>query len=294
MSELKKTVIPTAGLGTRFLPLTKSICKNILPLVARPLVSYAVREAKESGIEQIVFVLSENNKEIMDYFKRSPKLEKLLAKTGKKTLLNILKKERDFFETLKFSSSLQPQPKGDGDAVLRAKKQVGKNPFCVMFPDDVFYTKKPALAQLKKVFESSEKTVLGLQKIPAEKLSAYGVVEVEKIANRFFRIKGIIEKPKKEEAPSNLAICGRYVFPYEIFSYLEKTKPNKKGEIILAEAIKKMIQDGKMLYGYEIEGDWLECGKTVDWLKSFLFLALNDAQYGSLLKAFLKEKKIKL
>ena len=290
MSELKKAVIPSAGLGTRFLPLTKCIDKNLLPLVARPMVSYAVEEAFLSGITNVCFITPEKRKEVLDYFKRNLKLEILLQKRSDKELLDILEKER--YDGVSFSSVTQSLPKGDGDAVLKAKKQIGKSNFAVIFPDDAFDAKIPALLQLKKVFETSEKPVIGLQKVSEEKTSSYGCVEVEKIANRLYKIKGIVEKPEKGKAPSDLVISGRYIFTPEIFNYLSKTKANKKGEIILAEAIKLMAQDGKMIYGYEMEAEWLECGKTIDWLKSNLYLSLKHKEYGPVLKKYLRKNKL--
>ena len=149
---------------------------------------------------------------------------------------------------------------------------MGKNAFGVMFTDDLFWSKTPAISQLKKIFNTAQKPVIGLKKVSEDKLSSYGVMEVEKIASRLYKIKGIIEKPDPGQAPSDLAICGRYIFTPEIFGYLEKLSPNQKGEIILADAVKKMIEDGKIIYGYELEGEWLDCGNKKYWLASSSFL----------------------
>ena len=288
--EIKKAIIPAAGLGTRFLPLTKVIPKVLLPLVGKPMISYAVREAKDSEIEKIIFVLSQNQN-ILDYFRRNQKLENILKQRSQKEILEKLKKAEKEFEGISFSAVFQQMPKGDGEAILKARRQIGKDDFAVLFPDDVFESKVPAIWQLKKIFKTSQKPVIGLKRIPKEKIPHYGIVEVEKIANKIYKIKNIIEKPELAQAPSELAIAGRYVFTPDIFGYLLKTKPNKKKEIILAEALKLMIKNGKIIYGYELEGEWLECGRPEEWLKTNLYLCLRDPVYGPMLREFLKKIK---
>ncbi|MCX6789166.1 MAG: sugar phosphate nucleotidyltransferase, partial [Candidatus Gribaldobacteria bacterium] len=174
---------------------------------------------------------------------------------------------------------------------LKAEKKVGKEPFAVVFFDDIFITKTPALTQLINVFQTSQKIVVGLKKAPPEKLPFYGVVKAEKIANNLYKIKDIVEKPALGQAPSDLALCSRYILTDEIFPYLKKIPANAKGEIILADAFKAMLADGKIIYGYEIEGDWLECGNMADWLKSNLTLCLRHPKYGPALKEWLKKYK---
>ncbi len=291
--EIKKAIIPAAGLGTRFLPLTKNQPKEMLPLVDSPLISYVVKEAKESGIDQINLILSDEKKVIMDYFKKKSKCENFLKKRNQKDRLDIIQREQDYFSKITFSQSIQSIPKGDGDAVLRAKKNIGKSPFAVLFPDDIFFGKQPALKELIKVFSTSQKPVIGLKRVTKDKLSSYGVAKVEKIAHKIYKIKGIVEKPEKGKEPSDLAFCGRYVFTVEIFNYLSKTKPNKKGEVIIAEALNQMLKDGKTIYGVEIEEKWLECGKTIDWIKSNLFLTAQHPEYGPIIKEYLKTFKRK-
>lgn len=291
MNEVKKAVIPAAGLGTRFLPLTKVWCKELLPLADRPMIEYVVRDAKDSEAEQIIFVLSESKKCILEYFKRKPKLESLLESRNQKEVLEKLLRQESEFEKISFSSVLQQSPKGDGDAILKVKSQVGKDPFGVLFADDVFVTKEPVLAQLKNIFATSQKLVVGLKKIPRERLSSYGVVQVEKIANRLYKIKDIVEKPSIDKAPSDLAICGRYLLTPEIFTYLDKVTPTAKGEVILADALKMMLEDGKIIYGYDIEGEWLECGKTIDWLKSNVQVCMQHPEFGPKMKEWIKAFK---
>lgn len=291
-TEVKKVVIPVAGLGTRFLPMTRIMPKAVLPVVDEPMAAWIVKEAKESGINDITFVISEDTKITLDYFKPKTKLAQTLEKRGSLDLLEKLRKMEKSFEGINFSFAVQPEPRGDGDAVLKAKKQVEKEPFGVLFHDDIFFGKQPAISQLIKVFQTSQKPVIGLKKVSQEKLPAYGVASVEKIATHLYKIKKIVEKPKSGEAPSDLAFCGRYILTPDIFHYLGKTSLTPKGELILAEAFSEMLNDGKVIYGCEIEGDWLECGKTADWLKSSIFLALQHKEYGPAIREWLKKLKI--
>jgi len=281
---IKKAVIPAAGLGTRFLPLSKVLAKEMLPLVDKPMISYMVKEAAMSGISEQIIVIAQRKKNILECFRCNEQLEEVLQARKKDDLLKNLHDFDSIFKEVKFSTAIQPKPRGDGDAVLKAKKQIGKDPFAVLFADDIFVSKVPALQQLINVFETSGKTVIGLKKVGKDKVSQYGCAKVEKIANRLYKIKDFVEKPKKEEAPSDLVSCGRYVFSNDILKYLSKTKPNQKGEIILASAIKDMINDGIMVYGYEIDADWLECGTMGDWIKSNFVLIKQHPVYGKLVK----------
>lgn len=292
MQEVKKAIIPVAGLGTRFLPLTKALSKPLLPLVDKPMVDYIVQEAKESGVERIVFVLAEDKKNILDYFKKNLRLENILLKRNQKEILKSLKRLDKELEGISFSAVIQQAPRGDGDAILRAQKLINKDACGVLFGDDIIVARVPALEQLSNIFKTCQKPILCLKKVPKDKLSSYGVVKVEKIAHRLYKVKDIIEKPKDEtEAPSDLAIVGRYIITPLVFDYLKKTRANNKGEIVLAEALRAMLKDGKMIYGYEIEGEWLECGNKVDWLKSNLYLCLNHPEFGPILREFLKKIK---
>lgn len=291
--EVKKTIFPIAGLGTRFLPLSKIVPKILWPVVDKPMFEYALREAKLSGIEEVIFVTNTKKHILFEYFKPSKFLEMTLKKRKREHLLKELENLKELLRGLKISSVIQKKPLGDGDAILQAVPKIGKEPSGVVFCDDIIESKKPCLWQLMKIFQTSQRPVLGLARIAQkEKLSSYGVVEVEKIANRVFKIKKIVEKPKPEEAPSNLAIVGRYILTPEVFEYLKKARPNPKGEIVLAEVLQKMLDDGKTIYGYEFEGKWLECGTKLEWLKTHLYLSLKEEKYARELKQFLKEAKL--
>lgn len=289
--DVKKVIIPAGGLGTRHLPLTKVVSKELLPLADEPMIAHIVREAVQSGMEEISFVLPQNKKSTLDYYKQNTALEQALQKNNKKELLAVLDGIQKEVQGVSFSLVVQQMPKGDGDAILRAEKKMGKNPFAVSFCDDVFISKKPVLGQLKRIFETSQKPIIGLKSVANERTAFYGTAKVEKIAHRLYKIKAIVEKPEPEQAPSNLVFCGRYIFTPEIFKYIRKTTPNKKGEVILAEALRLMLEDGKIIYGYEIEGEWLECGNMADWLKSNLYFCMHHPKYGPMLKEYLKQMK---
>jgi len=295
-SKVKKVVIPIAGLGTRFLPLSKILPKELWPLVDKPVIQYIVEEAKNSGICDIIFVISPEKKVVLDYFKKyylqkSPKLEKTLKERKKPELLKELINLEELCQNLNFSFVLQKKPLGDGHAILQAKDLVGQEPFAVLFGDDIVDSKIPCILQLAKIFKTCQKPVVALQRVPKERLSSYGVVGVEKIANRLFKIKKFVEKPTIESAPSDLAIVGKYILTPEVFDYLKKTKPTKSGEIILANAFSNMIEDGKMIYGYEFEGEWLECGTKDGWVQCNFQVSLKHPKFSPQLKNILKRIK---
>lgn len=288
--NIKKAIIPIAGLGTRFLPLSKIVPKELWPLADLPALHYIVKEVIDSGIKSVVFVISQDKKMVLDYFKPSLVVEKVLKERKKGDLLKELQEFQNYINQLSISFVFQKKPLGDGDALLQAQKFVSKEPFAVLFGDDIVHsTKAPALAQLFNVFKTAQKPVLALSRVPKEKLSSYGVVDIEKIANRFYKIKEIVEKPEFGDEPSDLAIVGKYVLTPDIFDYLKKTKNDRTGEIRISSALEKMILDDKIIYGYEFEGKWLECGNKLEWLKSNIYLAINHPNYGQELKAFLKE-----
>jgi len=288
--EIKKAIIPLAGLATRFLPLSKVVSKELWPLVDLPMIHYVIEEARSSGIEEIIFVLSPDKKKILDYLKPSPKIEKILKDRKKGEILEEVKKIEEPFKDISFSYVFQKKPLGDGHAILQAAKLVEQEPVACMFVDDIINARTPGVLQLIKIFKTCQKSIVGLYRVAQEKISHYGIVGVEKIAHRLFKVKKIIEKPSLEQAPSDLAIVGRYILTPDVFGYLKKAKPNKKGEIILADVFNnQMLEDNKLIYGYEIEGDWLECGDKLRWLKSNLYLSLEHPKYGPELKKYLKE-----
>jgi len=292
--EITKAIIPIGGLATRFLPLSKVVTKEFWPLAEKPLLQYAVEELKNSGITDIVFIVNSRNKEqVAEYFSSAPALEKILEEQKKEDLLESVKKLEKLSQGLSFSFVTQTKPQGDGNAVLLAKKYVGDNACMVVYPDDVMVSNVPAALQLVKTFKTAQKPVLGLVQLPQEKLTSYGVVGAEKIATRLYKIKKLVEKPQSvEAAPSDLVSVGRRVLTPEVYDYLKKAKPNKKGEVVLAEVLGEMAKDGKILYGYELEGTWLECGDMKNWLYSFARSALSHPLYGKDIQKHLKQERI--
>jgi UTP--glucose-1-phosphate uridylyltransferase len=290
-TEIKKAIIPIAGLGTRFLPMTKVLSKEFFPLADKPIVQYIVEEMKNSGIEEIVFVVSPGQKAILNYFKKSPDIEKILIKRKKENLLKELHEFQEKFGGISFSFVTQKEPLGDGHAILQARKMIKNEPVAVSFGDDVVDSDTPAIQQLADIFKTCAAPVVCLKSLPREKIPAYGSVVVEKIASRLYKIKKIIEKPTPEQISSDLVIVGKYILTPEVFDYLKKAKPGRKGEIVLAEVFDKMLDDGKIIYGYEMRGEWLECGDKLKWIKSFLYFALRDPRFSKELREYLKTIK---
>ena len=290
--NVKKAIIPIAGLGTRFLPLSKAMPKELLPLVDRPAIQYVIEEILAAKMNEIIFVNRPKSKEVLEYFKKSPKLEKILQQRNKNNLLEEVKELTRISEKICFSSVIQKEPLGDGHAIFQAKKLLSNEATAVLFPDDIIDSDVPCIEQLCEIFKTCQKPVIALMKVPREQVTRYGVVAVEKIANRVYKIKKIIEKPSLEEAPSDLVIIGRYIHTPEVFDYLKKAKPSEKGEIILAEVMNRMLEDGKTIYGYEFKGERLDCGDKIGWLKSSIHFALKHPEFGQELKQSLKHEKL--
>lgn len=288
---VKKVVIPIAGLGTRFLPLSNVIPKELFPLVGKPAIQYIIEEAKASGVKEIIFVTRPKKKEILNYFKENPKLEKLLKFKKRKYLLEEIEEIKNLVKDMTFSTVSQKEPLGDGHAILQAKKLVKKDSFGVFFSDDIVDSKIPCLSQLDNVFRTSKAPVIALKKVSDDKVPNYGIVKVEKISNRLYKIKKIVEKPDLESAPSNLAILGRYILTPEVFDHLKGASTGSTGEIILADALRKILDSGKIIYGYEVDGKWLECGTKSSWIESNLYLSFKDPELRKKVVKILKETK---
>jgi UTP--glucose-1-phosphate uridylyltransferase len=289
---VKKAIFPIAGMATRFLPLSKVISKELIPLVDKPLVHYNVDEALKAGIEEIQFVVRNNQKDVMSYFKENSDLEKLLETNNKKEELAMLNGLKEVLKKIKFSSVIQKKPAGDVDAIYAAKEFAKNEPVGVFFCDDIINSKEQSgFEQLKEVFETCQRPVVALKKLPKDKLSSYGVVEVEKIANGFYKIKGMVQKPKGE-APSDLAMIGRMILTPDVFERFSKDKSMRQKDYSITQVLGKMAEEGSAIYGYEVKGDWLECGNKMLWFKSFLTLALDHPEFGPKIKEFLKEIKL--
>lgn len=281
--RLRKVVFPVAGLGTRFLPATKVVAKEMLPVLDRPLIQYAVDEAVDAGADTLIFVTNRYKHAIADYFDKAYELESKLAKSGKDELLALVqgtlpKNVRCVFVT-------QPEALGLGHAVLCAKPVVGDEPFGVILADDLIWNGNPgsgragALRQMSEVAAREDAGVVAVEEVPQQDTGKYGIVDAEPISERAARIRLVVEKPKPEDAPSNLAIVGRYVLPGRIFSLLEQTRPGAGGEIQLTDAIEELLREKPML-AYRFEGTRFDCGNKLGLVKATLHMALNDAQIG--------------
>ncbi len=282
--KVRKAVLPVAGFGTRFLPATKSSSKEMLPLVDKPLIHYAVEDAIDAGIEQIIFITGRGKRAIEDYFDISFELEYHLKAQGKEELVEEIRKISDMAD---FVYIRQKEPKGLGHAVLRAKDVVGNEPFAVILADDVIQNGKSGTKQLAEIYERYNCSVIGLEEVNPDDVSSYGIVSGVEIENGVFKLDRFVEKPKKEEAPSNMAIIGRYIFTPSIFEELEKTKPGAKGEIQLTDAI-AALSKREVIYGKIIEGKRFDCGNKLGFLKATVEFALHDENLKDEFEKYLK------
>ena len=281
--KIRKATIPVAGMGTRFLPATKTQPKEMLTLVDKPIIQYIVEEAVAAGIEQITFVTSLGKRAIEDHFDRNFELEYRLRERGKKEELS---KILDITDMAKFVYVRQRSPKGDGHAVLSARQVVGDEPCAILFGDDVIDGKKPAIGELMGVYDRYQDPVVALCRVPRNKTSLYGVVRAKEVAPRTVEISDYIEKPAPGAAPSNLAVVGRYIITPEIFDILERTEPDKGGEIRLAGAFAEFLKRRSM-YGYILDGTWYDCGSKLGFLKAQTAFGLRHPQIGKDFKKYL-------
>lgn len=284
--HVKKAVFPVAGLGTRFLPATKASPKEMLALIDKPLVQYVVEEAVASGIEQILFVTGRSKRAIEDHFDIAFELESLLSAKGKETQLAEVRELADMVDIYYVR---QKQALGLGHAILCAKDFVGHEPFAVLLGDDIIDAPRPCLAQLLDVHTKYRGSVLALEEVPLENISSYGCVQARQIAGKIVEVTDMVEKPKREEAPSNLAIIGRYILTPEIFPILEQQTPGKGGEIQLTDAILRLSKQ-EAVYGCQFEGIRHDCGDKMGFLKATVDLALKREEFNGEFRRFLHER----
>ena len=293
IEKVRKAVFPAAGLGTRFLPATKAMPKEMLPLVDKPLIQYGVEEAMHSGVQNIIIVTGRGKSAIEDHFDVSFELEHLLETRKKKDLLATVRAVSDMINV---AYVRQKEALGLGHAVLRAKELVGGEPFSVILSDDIIDAEVPALRQLLDVYEFYGAPVVALMEVPKENISAYGVVDAEPISHagtkdRLFRIRNLVEKPKPNEAPSNLAIIGRYVLTPEVFGSLEAITPGAGGEIQLTDGLKHVLRN-RPIYGYKFDGTRYDAGDKLGFLKATVEFALKRYDLGEDFRRYLKDLKI--
>jgi len=283
---VKKAVLPVAGFGTRFLPASKAIPKEMLPIIDKPLVQYAVEEAINIGVEEIIFITSPEKLSIKKHFDTNHKFESRLKNSKKLDMIDRLNPE--IFKEIKFHYLLQEEQNGLGHAVLQAEKVVGKDPFAVLLPDDLFFSEKSCLSQLLDIYKRTESSVIAVNKVEKENIHKYGVIKPGKIKESFIKIEDIVEKPSYEEAPSDIAVCGRYIFNASIFKFLKSTNFDKSGEIQLTDAIQKLLQEEEV-YASIYDGEKFDCGSKQGFVHATISLALRDESINQDIKKIIKE-----
>lgn len=283
MKLIKKAIIPAAGLGTRFLPATKAMPKEMLPILDKPTIQYIVEEAAKADIEDIIIVTGKHKRSIEDHFDNQKELEMILEDKGKTDLL----------EKVHYSTSLanifyvrQKEKKGLGHAIYSARQFIGNEPFAVLLGDDIVESETPAIKQLMNVYEETGKSVIGVQEVPDSETHRYGIIDpLEKLGLKY-KVKQFVEKPKQGTAPSNLAIMGRYVLTPEIFDYLKSQKEGAGNEIQLTDAIERMNSESQV-YAYDFEGNRYDVGEKLGFVKTTIEYALKDKNMKDELKAFI-------
>lgn len=272
MKDIRKVVIPVAGWGTRSLPATKNIPKEMLPIYNKPVIQYVVEEAQRAHIKDVIFVTNRDKNVIEDHFDHNLQLEDLLERSGK---LDKLEEVRRVAEMVNILSVRQKRQLGLGHAVLCAREQVGDEPFAVMVGDDLMFSGVPGIGQLIEVAMAEKMPVIGVMEVPWEKVSRYGIIDGEEVAPGVYRVRDMVEKPKREDAPSRMAIVGRYVLTPDIFDYLEKVKPGHGGEIQLTDALQAMAKDRGMM-AVRMAGMRFDAGDWAEFLSANIYFALQD------------------
>ena len=281
--KVRKAIIPAAGLGTRFLPATKAQPKEMLAIVDKPTIQYIIEEAVASGIQDIIIVTGRNKRSIEDHFDRSIELELELEKTEKTEMLEMV---RSISEMANIHYIRQKEPRGLGHAILTAKHFIGNEPFAVLLGDDVVVSKKPCLSQMLDVFDEYKTSVIGVQKVAHSVVNKYGIVDCKKIDDRVYKVRDLIEKPKIEEAPSDIAILGRYIISPSVFSYLETQDEGAGGEIQLTDALRRMAKDEAM-YVYDFKGHRYDVGTKMGFLQANIEFALRNDETKDEMKKYL-------
>jgi UTP--glucose-1-phosphate uridylyltransferase len=283
--RVRKAVIPAAGFGTRFLPVTRTIPKVMLPVIDLPAIHYAVEEAAKAGIEHVVLVISRGQEATDDYFGSVPALEKALEERGNTPLLERMLAISNMMET---SYVYQDEPLGLGNAVLMAKDEVGNEPFAIFLPDDIIWSDSTTIGKMIEIYDERGGVVISVKEVPDEAVPSLGIVDPEPISDNLSSIKRMVEKPNLEDAPSNLAIIGRYVVPPEIFGELERTTPGAIGEIQLTDAL-DAIRQSQGAYAYKFDGEHFDVGTPLGMLKASVYAALHRDDLAKDLKDWIKE-----
>ncbi|SFA83865.1 UTP--glucose-1-phosphate uridylyltransferase [Acetitomaculum ruminis DSM 5522] len=284
--KVRKAIIPAAGLGTRFLPVTKAQAKEMLPIVDKPTIQYIVEEAVEAGIQDIIIVTGRSKRSIEDHFDRSIELEMELERHHKDGMLEIV---REIPEMANIHYIRQKEPRGLGHAILTASHFIGDEPFAVMLGDDIVISHTPCLKQMLNIYENTHGNVLGVQTVAHKDVNKYGIIEGEKKGDRLYKVTDMVEKPDVDKAPSDVAVLGRYIINPSIFGYLSTQEEGTGGEIQLTDALKRMVYDGVDTYAYDFKGHRYDVGSKIGFLQANIECALRDEKLKDELKEYLKE-----
>lgn len=291
--KITKAVFPVAGMGTRFLPATKSIPKEIMTLVDRPLIQYAIDEARAAGIKEFIFVTSRGKSALEDYFDVAPELENTLRRSGKKEMLGVLRATN--MDSGAIAYVRQNRPMGLGHAVWCARRLIGDEAFAVLLPDDVIAAEKPCLQQMVEAYAETGGNMVATMEVAPARASAYGVLDVAEDMGAIVRAKGMVEKPKAEDAPSNLAVIGRYILSPRVLNNLNKMKHGAGGEIQLTDAIAQEIKAGENVYGYRFRGQRYDCGSKAGFLQATVAFGLArpdlQAEFSDYLQDLMAQQK---
>jgi len=283
---IKTAVLPVAGFGTRFLPASKAIPKEMLPIIDKPLIQYAVEEAINIGVDEIIFITNPEKYSIKKHFDKNINFEDRLKISGKHEIIKRLNPE--IFSGIKFHYIDQKDQNGLGHAILQAEEVVGDNPFAVLLPDDLFFSKEPCLDQLLNSYQETNSSVIAVNKVSKEDVNKYGVISPGVITNKPIKIEDIVEKPSIDDAPSDIAVCGRYIFKPTIFKFLKTTKFDKSGEIQLTDAIKALLKEEEV-YARMYEGEKYDCGSKKGFVHATIALALKDKSISKDIEKIIKE-----
>lgn len=281
--KVTKAIIPAAGLGTRFLPATKAQPKEMLPIVDKPTIQYIIEEAVEAGIQDIIIVTGRNKRSIEDHFDRSIELELELERSGKQEMLEMVK---DISEMANIHYIRQKEPRGLGHAILTARHFIGNEPFAVLLGDDVVIAKQPCLGQMLDVYNEYRTSILGVQTVPHEVVNKYGIIAGKQVDDRVYKVQDMVEKPAIDEAPSNVAVLGRYIIMPDIFEFLETQEAGKGGEIQLTDALKRLAKEQAM-YAYDFKGHRYDVGTKTGFIQANIEFALRNPELRDEMKAYL-------
>lgn len=282
--KIKKAVIPVAGLGTRFLPATKTVPKELLPIVDIPAIQYVVQEAVDSGISEVIFVTGRGKDSIEDHFDESPELEQVLETRGQTETAQGLRRIAEMIEVV---SVRQKKPLGLGHAVSCARDLVGEEPFAVLLSDDLIDAPSPCLRQLLEIADEKGESVIALRRVPDHDVQRYGIVQGKQLGDRLYEVESMVEKPPLKEAPSRLAVIGRYILRPEIFALLERATPGRGGEIQLTDGIAHLARQ-KKVYGYEFEGEHYDIGDKLGFVRATVAYALKRADLKKPIREYLQ------